>query len=160
MARAIFAIPGDIDTLTGGYGYDRRVLALLPECGVEARHVRLPGAFPFPSQDDIAETIAALRAPPRDTILLVDGLAFSALPSEALSTIEQKIVALVHHPLGYEAGLSVAQSKALVALERAAPAGFSSASMMNESPILISACITFPLGPGIFTTSTAPNAFL
>ena len=120
MARAIFAIPGDINTLTGGYGYDRRVLALLSDCGVDAAHGQLPGSFPFPTDADIAATIAALRAAPRDAVLLIDGLAFAALPSNAIATIKQKIVALIHHPLGYEAGLTQAQSKALVALERAA----------------------------------------
>lgn len=120
MARALFAIPGDLQTLTGGYGYDRRVLALLPACGVEATHAPLPGPFPFPPPADIDAAIAALRAAPSDAVLLVDGLAYSALPADAIATIEHKIVALIHHPLGYEAGLSEAQSKQLVALERAA----------------------------------------
>ena len=118
--RAIFAIPGDLATLTGGYGYDRRVLALLPDCGVPVAHVQLPAAFPFPTDADVSATIQALRAAPRDGVLLVDGLAFSALPAAALATIEQRIVALVHHPLGYEAGLTEAQSQCLVRLERAA----------------------------------------
>ena len=32
MIACAFAIPGDIDLATGGYAYDRRVLALLPVC--------------------------------------------------------------------------------------------------------------------------------
>ena len=38
--------------------------------------------------------------------------------------------------------------------------GNSSASMMGESPILISAWPMVSLGPGIRISSTAPNAFL
>ena len=119
-AHALFAIPGDLATLTGGYGYDRRVLALLPACGVATLHMQLPGSFPFPGDDDVARTIRMMRATRDDAVLLVDGLAFGALPSPAIATLRQKIVALVHHPLGYEAGLSPVQSRALVASERAA----------------------------------------
>ena len=36
--------------------------------------------------------------------------------------------------------------------------GFSSPSMTIESPMRISACMTFPSGPGILTFSLAPNA--
>ena len=31
MTPAVFAIPGNIELRTGGYIYDRRVLALLPQ---------------------------------------------------------------------------------------------------------------------------------
>ena len=37
MTPAVFAIPGDIDLPTGGYMYDRRVLALLPQFGRRRR---------------------------------------------------------------------------------------------------------------------------
>ena len=56
MTPAAFAIPGDIDLPTGGYMYDRRVLALLPQFGVAVRHLELPGSFPEPTEADLAET--------------------------------------------------------------------------------------------------------
>ena len=41
MTRAAFVIPGDLGLPTGGYAYDRRVLALLGAFGVEATHFGL-----------------------------------------------------------------------------------------------------------------------
>ncbi len=60
--RLAFAIPGDLATPTGGYVYDRRVLALLANHGVDARVLALPGSFPFPSQAELDATRAALEA--------------------------------------------------------------------------------------------------
>ena len=53
MTQVWFAIPGDLDTPTGGYGYDRQVMAKLPELGIDIRHLPLPGSFPFPSEADL-----------------------------------------------------------------------------------------------------------
>ena len=61
MTPAAFAIPGNIDLPTGGYGYDRRLLALLGGFGVAVRHIALPGSFPTPTADDLAETARALQ---------------------------------------------------------------------------------------------------
>ena len=76
IVRAAFAIPGDIDLPTGGYAYDRRVLALLPELGIDIEHMPLPRTFPRPSGMDLCTTAQLLVAPPRDTVLLIDGLAY------------------------------------------------------------------------------------
>ena len=54
MRRIVFAIPGDLETPTGGYGYDRRVLAEFAGQGVAAVHLALPGAFPHPTAADDA----------------------------------------------------------------------------------------------------------
>jgi glycosyltransferase involved in cell wall biosynthesis len=115
-----FAIPGDIGSPTGGYIYDREILARLPSMGIAARHLELPGSFPAPLPADLEATRRALRALPAATVLLIDGLAYGAMPAALLAQIRQPIVALVHHPLGYEPGLSPKRVCELVARERAA----------------------------------------
>ncbi len=119
MTSALFAIPGDLATLTGGYGYDRRVLAELPACGVAAAHLPLPGGFPFPDAATVAESLRLLTQAPADHVLLVDGLALGALPPAALAGLAAPLVALVHHPLGLESGLDPATARALIENERA-----------------------------------------
>ena len=98
--RVHFAIPGDIDTPTGGYIYDRTVMALLPQQGVEVSHVALPSGFPLPSAEELAETAEILAAVPSDSVLLIDGLAFGALPDHVLSRVAAPIAVILHHPLG------------------------------------------------------------
>jgi glycosyltransferase involved in cell wall biosynthesis len=120
MTPAVFAIPGDINLPTGGYMYDRRVLALLPQFGIAARHIELPGSFPDPTQEDLAETARALGAVAPGTVLVVDGLAYGALPADLISGVRAPIVALVHHPLCLEAGLSESRQKQLLGLEMTA----------------------------------------
>jgi glycosyltransferase involved in cell wall biosynthesis len=115
-----FAIPGDIDSPTGGYVYDREVLARLPTMGIAARHLPLPGGFPAPSRADIEGARRALLAVPAATVLLIDGLAYGAMPAALISEIRQPIVALVHHPLGCEPGLPPARACELVTREREA----------------------------------------
>ncbi len=116
--RALFAIPGDLETLTGGYGYDRRMLAELPACGVEAAHLALPDGFPFPDAEATAQSLRLLREARAD-VLLVDGLALGALPTAGVAGLSTPLVALVHHPLGLESGLDPATAQALIDNERA-----------------------------------------
>lgn len=120
MTPTAFVIPGDINLPTGGYTYDRRVLALLPQFGVAASHVELPGSYPAPTADDLTETERRLSAVSPDTVLLIDGLAFGAMPADLVARLRQPIVALVHHPLCLEAGLSPGRQHELLALETAA----------------------------------------
>lgn len=114
-----FAIPGDLSTPTGGYVYDRRVMELLPAHGVTPRVLALPGSFPFPAPADLATTRAALEGVAADEIILADGLAWGAFPPALASAIGAPAIALCHHPLGLEAGLSPDQSRALIENERA-----------------------------------------
>jgi glycosyltransferase involved in cell wall biosynthesis len=115
-----FAVPGDIDLPTGGYGYDRRVIQLLPDYGVQAELIALPGGFPNPSKADLKETRRMLAATPAAAPLLIDGLAFGALPVDLIADLPHQIIALVHHPLCLEAGLDVRRAAELKATEAAA----------------------------------------
>ncbi len=89
---------------TGGYIYDRHVMATLPNLGIRARHVALPGTFPSPPEADLAETARILAREEEDVPLLIDGLAFGAFPEPLAAGISRAIIALVHHPLFLETG--------------------------------------------------------
>lgn len=117
MIRTAFAIPGDLALPTGGYAYARRILPLLSAHGVAARHLPLPGGFPFPDEAGLAGADAALAAIPAGDVALVDGLAYGALPERVIVRMAAPIVALVHHPLGLETGLSDAESARLIETE-------------------------------------------
>ncbi len=117
MTNVAFAIPGNIDLPTGGYAYDRRVLALLPSLGVAARHVMLPGSFPAPTNSDLEVAGRLLAEAGADRLVMVDGLAYGAMPAELVRASKARIVALVHHPLCLEAGLSEARQSELRQLE-------------------------------------------
>ncbi len=119
MVAAVFAIPGDITLPTGGYAYDREVLARLPEAGIEVAHLALPGGYPDPSALDLARTSEQIAATPADAVLLIDGLAYGAMPAKLIGCFDRPVVALVHHPLCLEAGLSPSRADALRNLETA-----------------------------------------
>jgi glycosyltransferase involved in cell wall biosynthesis len=120
VIKACFAIPGDIDTPTGGYVYDRQVMAALPACGVEVRHLALPDGFPFPSAAALDEAGRLLAAVPAGEALVIDGLALGALPAALLEAVSAPIIALHHHPLGLETGLTDERRKAMLAAEKTA----------------------------------------
>lgn len=120
MSEIVFAIPGDLSLPTGGYAYDRRLLAEWREMGVAARHLPLPGSFPNPGEADLAETGRAILSQPYDSVLLIDGLAYGAFPEGIAAGLAGRVVALVHHPLGLETGLLPAQAAEFVRRETAA----------------------------------------
>lgn len=117
MISCGFLIPGDIDLPTGGYAYDRRVLGLLEAHGVVARHVALSARYPSPGEADLAATLAAVQSLPSDSVLLIDGLAYGAMPTSLIAGFRRPVVALCHHPLALEAGLSEMRQAALRASE-------------------------------------------
>jgi glycosyltransferase involved in cell wall biosynthesis len=116
-----FAIPGDIETRTGGTVYDKRVMAELRAAGWTAEHLAWPSSFPFPSSVDEAAVAASLAACPDNALVLIDGLALGVLPKLAAAEAKRlRLVALVHHPLALESGLAAGIAKRLATSERQA----------------------------------------
>jgi glycosyltransferase involved in cell wall biosynthesis len=105
--RIYFAVPGQLDTLTGGYGYDREIIAGLIRLGWQVEIVPLPGDFPRPSPASLAQTSVIFAGLPKGAEVIVDGLAFGVMDKIAnAERIRLKLIALCHHPLALETGLS------------------------------------------------------
>jgi len=116
-----WAIPGEIETVTGGYAYDRRIIAELKRLGWAIELVSLGNGFPRPNAEQKARAEAHLLATASDRPIVVDGLAFGVLP-EAAAALHRThpVVALMHHPLALETGLTEREVDRLLASERAA----------------------------------------
>jgi glycosyltransferase involved in cell wall biosynthesis len=116
-----FAVPGDLATPTGGYAYDRRIIGELRKLGWEVQIVNLGDGFPRPTEAQTAFAAEQLAAIPAGQPVVIDGLAYGVLP-EAAEELQRRnpIVALVHHPLALETGLSAVQMAHMRESERAA----------------------------------------
>ena len=83
VKAAAFAVPGDLATPTGGYAYDRRMIAELGGARMAVEVVNLGDGFPQPASEIRAAAAARLAAlSPRQPIV-IDGLAFGVLPQAA-----------------------------------------------------------------------------
>lgn len=120
MRSVAFLIPGDLSLPTGGYAYDRAVIRKLPENGINVMHVALPGTFPNASAADLADTASIVKALPEDCVLLIDGLAYGAMPEAMIRAFNRPVIALCHHPLALENGISAERAIALHESERTA----------------------------------------
>ncbi|MBW8322402.1 MAG: glycosyltransferase [Rhizobium sp.] len=122
MSQSItFAYPGDLALNTGGYAYDRRVIAGLLESGWSVQSLSLGKGFPAPSPEMKREAERRLSALPDGGLVVIDGLAFGVLDQWAEREARRlRIVALVHHPLALETGLDSTQQSFFHDCERRA----------------------------------------
>jgi glycosyltransferase involved in cell wall biosynthesis len=116
--RFVFAIPGDIQTQTGGYIYDRRLIGELRAQGREMEHLELGASFPNPTEADTQDAADKLARIPSTSPVIIDGLALGALDKAAVAAMSAPLVALVHHPLALEGGLEASRREYLFQTER------------------------------------------
>jgi len=121
-ARALeFIIPGDLQSASGGYVYDRTMVAGLRELAWRVGVHHLDASFPSPTPDALAQAERVLDNLPDHGCVLIDGLALGAMPQ----LIERHarrlaLVALIHMPLAAEFGLAPAVAERLRRDERCA----------------------------------------
>ena len=121
VRRVAFAVPGDLSTPTGGYAYDKRMIASSTRLGWQVDVVDLGDGFPWPRDEARMRALWRLAAVPAGRIVVVDGLALGVMPDAASQLCpHHPLIALVHHPLALESGLSAEEADILRASERAA----------------------------------------
>ena len=119
MRPLVLMVPGRLDTSTGGYIYDRRMVAGLRDRGWPVVVRELDGSFPNPTSAAYDDAVRAFGEVPDESIAVVDGLAGGALPELIEREASRlRIIALVHHPLALETGIDDAVAARLVASER------------------------------------------
>ena len=64
MVALGFAVPGSLDQATGGYAYDRRVIAALRALGCEVDVVDLGDGFPHPDAATRSDALGRFRTVP------------------------------------------------------------------------------------------------
>ncbi|MEP1443672.1 MAG: glycosyltransferase family 4 protein [Hyphomicrobiales bacterium] len=117
--RIRFIIPGDINTPSGGFRYDRTILEEWRALNVAFDLVSLPGSYPMPSDADKALAFSIIDECDDADITIVDGLAGGGFP-ELMEQVSKSApcVSLLHHPLSLENGISKQDARFLEATER------------------------------------------
>jgi glycosyltransferase involved in cell wall biosynthesis len=97
------------------------MIAELAALGWRTDVLNLGEGFPRPTADTRAAACARLAALPSAAPIVIDGLAFGVLPEAAKKMqASHLLVALVHHPLALESGLSADEAAGLHVSERLA----------------------------------------
>jgi glycosyltransferase involved in cell wall biosynthesis len=121
VKRVVFAVPGNLDTPTGGYAYDKRIIAELRRLDLDVECLDIGEGFPSPDQATRSTARSLLLQVPDGQPIVVDGLALGVLPDVAAEVASRHpLLALVHHPLALEWGLPAERADALHRSEQAA----------------------------------------
>lgn len=113
--HATLLVPAPLDTVSGGYGYDRRMLAEWTAAGHHVHVSELAGRHPLPdaaATAAAAQAWAALAGRP-----IIDGLCLPAFAAHADDFAARGAIGLIHHPVCLEAGLDDATAAELRAIE-------------------------------------------
>ena len=104
-----------LDAVSGGYEYDRRIVAGLGAAGHTVDAIELAGTHPLA---DEAARNAARGALQGDARPIIDGLALPAFAGLDDALAARDAVGLIHHPTALETGFGEAERAALQGLEK------------------------------------------
>jgi glycosyltransferase involved in cell wall biosynthesis len=121
MPAFTFAVAGRLDAPSGGSVYNRRMAETLVKRGWTVDVRELDDSFPFPSANAVQHAADVLARLPSDSLVVVDGLAFGAMPDVIAAQCHRlRLVAIVHLPLAGAVGLDPAVARRLAQSERRA----------------------------------------
>ena len=121
--RIALLLPGPIGTVSGGYGYDRAIVAGLRALGHDVAVHELAGRHPLPDDAARAAAAAAWQRIGDDTVPVIDGLCLPAFAPLAEALAARRTAGLIHHPTALEPGHDDAVREELRATERHAVSG-------------------------------------
>ncbi len=99
-------VPAPFDTVSGGYAYDRRMVAGLRAAGHQVGIIELPGTHPVTDETARSAARGAWASLPRDTLPVIDGLALPAFAGQGNSLAARPAAAVIHHPTALETGFT------------------------------------------------------
>lgn len=111
-------VPGALDRPTGGSRYDRYIVDGLRAAGLQIDVYSLSGQFPIPDQRASQAIDDCLTQIDDGQWVIVDGLVLGGSPSAFAAHAKRlAFIALIHHPLTDETGLTPAYAAELKASE-------------------------------------------
>lgn len=151
--RLTFAYPGDLQLKTGGYAYDRQLIAGLRDLGWTVDLLALGDGFPSPSATVLRSAEEKLSTVSDGDVIIIDGLAFGVLNRWAAGNRGRlNVIALVHHPLALETGIGESERSALLTSERQA-LSFARHVVVTSSATARDVARLFDIAPNQITTA-------
>jgi glycosyltransferase involved in cell wall biosynthesis len=118
MRVALF-VPAPFSTVSGGYLYDRAIVAGLRERGHVVDVLELAGRHPLADAEALASARNAWAGLPADAVPVIDGLCLPSFAPLADDLAARHSVGLIHHPTALETGHDSATRTALRETEQA-----------------------------------------
>jgi glycosyltransferase involved in cell wall biosynthesis len=141
MPQAVFVVAGSLENRTGGSIYNRRMAEAVERLGWSVDVYELDESFPRPTDAAISRAGELLAEVPQDTITVVDGLAYGAMPQVAAQEgTRLRLMPIVHLPLAAAPGLEAhdvarfaqAERQALAHARRVIITGAETRSLMER----------------------------
>src|SRR5689334_3152783 len=102
--RIALLAPAPFDTISGGYGYDRRIVAGLRQAGHDVSVIELAGRHPLSDASAAVSAKEAWNSVPLDAVPVIDGLALPAFLPLRNGIAARRTIGLIHHPTARETG--------------------------------------------------------